>query len=493
MGRTMTEEADNNIGRQYNAIFADRHFEQIKLGNLLNKGGAAGKVYEVVNMPQKVAKIFHERQKSNTNRLKLEAMVMNNPHIPSVKALGVEYVQIAWPEAILEDDEGYCVGYIMPFINTAEAVSLDHLMQSAVRAKLGLSDSYEYRVLAAYNVALMVASLHRHGHYIIDLKPSNVSVYKKTMTVAMFDCDGFSIQGEQARYPAEFVSEEYIYPEGMNQSCEDMGEEQDKFALAVIIFKLLNNGIHPFSGVVKKNSDSALSIQERIAQYHYAYGMWGDNYQNPHPYSIHTFLPQSTLKLFDRAFVKGQERPTAAEWEAELDYLYKNRKHCKKNPNHAYFTNKGCGLCVAEEKLKLELNAIKEKKTEPKKIRGFEVDKLSKESLSEDKKHQQQNEKRKMQLTYGLVMLYSLLMTFYPRVCLQFKPELKEIGISLQLIVYILFFNFLHWIVRKYRTFLVRRVGSSTINALITYTYCCVLIALVVSNQIDWMRLISAF
>ena len=83
----------------------------------------------------------------------------------------------------------------------------------------------------------------------------------------MFDCDGFSIQGEQARFPAEFVSEEYIYPEGMAQSCEDMGEEQDKFALAVIIFKLLNNGIHPFSGVAKKNADSALSIQERIERY----------------------------------------------------------------------------------------------------------------------------------------------------------------------------------------------------------------------------------
>ena len=488
----MTEAADEVV-QQYNAIFADRHFEQIKLGKLLNKGGAAGKVYEIADMPQKVAKIFHERQKSNTNRLKLEAMVMNNPHIPSVNAFGVEYVQIAWPEAILEDDEGYCVGYVMPFINTAEAVSLDHLMQSAVRTKLGLSDKYENRVFAAYNVALMVASLHRHKHYIIDLKPSNVSVYKKTMTVAMFDCDGFSIQGEQARYPAEFVSEEYIYPEGMNQSCEEMGEEQDKFALAVIIFRLLNNGIHPFSGTVKKNNDSTLSIQERIAQYHYAYGMWGDNYQNPHPYSIHTFLPQSTMKLFDRAFMKGQERPTALEWQAELAFLLKNIKHCKKNPNHAYFTNKGCGLCVAEEKLKLDLKAIKEKETEPKKIRGFEVNKLSKESLSEDKKHQLENEKKTMRITYTLVMLYSLLMTFYPRICMQFRPELKELGVSLQLIVYILFFNFLHWVVRKYRKILVRRVGGATINALITYTYCCVLIALVVSNQIEWVRLISAF
>ena len=479
--------------KQVNALFAGGHFEQISLGRLISKGGAAGKVYEVVGKPQKVAKIFHERQKSKTNRLKLEAMFTNNPNIPSVVAGGVEYVQVAWPEAILEDNEGYCIGYMMPFINTAEAVSLDHLMQSAVRTKLGLSDKYEYRVMAAYNVALMVASLHRYGHYIVDLKPANVFIYKKTMTVAVFDCDGFSIQGEQARFPAEFVSEEYIYPEGMDLACEEMGEEQDKFALAVIIFKLLNNGIHPFSGVVKKNANSTLSIQERIAQYHYAYGMWSDTYQSPHPYSIHTFLPQSTMKLFDRAFVKGQKRPTALEWQTELDYLLKNIKHCKKNPSHAYFTNKGCGLCVAEEKLKANLKMIQEKKAEPKKIRGFELDKLSEENLKKDKKQQLLNEKRLMRLCYFSVMLYSLLMTFLPRVCLQYKSELKNLGISVQLIVYILFFNFLHKMVRQHRSFLVRRFGGSMINALITYTYCCVLIALIMGNDIMWSRLFKPF
>lgn len=478
---------------QYNAIFADRHFTRVTLGKLLNKGGAAGKIYEIVGQPDKVAKIFHERQKSNTNRLKLEAMVVNNPNIPSVTAGGVEYVQIAWPEAVLEDDEGYCVGYMMPFIDTSAAVSLDHLMQGAVRSKLGLSDKYEYRVMAAYNVALMVASLHKYGHYIIDLKPSNVSIYKKTMTVAMFDCDGFSIQGEQARFPAEFVSEEYIYPEGMEQSCEEMGEEQDKFALAVIIFKLLNNGIHPFSGVVKKNADSALSIQERIEQYHYAYGMWGDTYQAPHPYSIHEFLPQSTLKLFDRAFVKGQKRPTAVEWQMELDYLLKNLKHCKKNPNHAYFTNKGCGLCVAEERLKVNLKTIQEQKTQPRKIRGFELKNLSRESLEKNKLQSQIYEQKTMRVTYFCVMLYSLLLTFWPRFVVGYKEDLQKLGISLQLIVYILFFNLLHWGIKKWHRSLSKRIGVMMINTLITYTYCCVIVALVVGNDIDWAKLFKAF
>ena len=34
---------------------------------------------------------------------------------------------------------------------------------------------------------------------------------------------------EPIRVPGE-DGVEYIYPEGMNQSCQDMGEEQDKFA-----------------------------------------------------------------------------------------------------------------------------------------------------------------------------------------------------------------------------------------------------------------------
>ena len=175
----------------------------------------------------------------------------------------------------MEDENGFCVGYIMPMINMDNAVSLDHLMQKAIRKKLGLPEKYAYRVFAAYNVAAMVAAMHKCGHYIVDLKPSNVSVYKETMMVAMVDCDGFSIKGENNnRYPAEFVSEEYIYPEGMDLGCDEMGEEQDKFALAVMIFKLLNNGIHPFSGVPRKNDSAMLTIQNRIEEYHYAYGLW---------------------------------------------------------------------------------------------------------------------------------------------------------------------------------------------------------------------------
>ncbi len=419
----------------YNAIYADGHFEREKLGTLLNKGGAAGKIYQDITHPGLVAKIFHEKNKSHTNRQKLEAMLHNRPNIPPIVHDDKTYVQIAWPEAVLEDDEGFCVGYLMPLINTEEAVSLDHLMQKAVRKKVGLSESYANRLYAAYNVASMVAALHKCGHYIVDLKPTNVSVYKENMIVAVFDCDGFSIQGENGRYPSEFVSEEYIYPEGMGQSCEEMGEEQDKFALAVIIFKLLNNGIHPFSGTPRKNTDDMLTIQARIEKYHYAYGLWPDAYQAPNPYSMHEYFDKKTLELFDRAFCKGQKRPTAKEWKEHLEYLFRNLKTCKKNSDHVYFTSKGCGLCAMEERFKQKIAVVREEKNTPPKIRGLSVSDLSTETNERLKKEHRQKVIRTNKFALGVLifaMLFFALLTFILK---PIKHIITAAGLSVQLLI----------------------------------------------------------
>ena len=411
----MGEDIMSNISSvSYNAIFSDGHFEREQLGELINKGGAAGKIYKSVTHPHLVAKIFHEKNKSQTNRRKLEAMLQNRPNMPPIQVAGQDFVQIAWPEAILEDDEGFCVGYLMPFINTDDAVSLDHLMQKAVRQKLGLSESYANRFYVACSLAETVAELHKRGHYIVDLKPSNVFVYKENMIIAMFDCDGFSIKGENNRYPAEVVSEEYIYPEGMSQTCEDMGEEQDNFALAVILFKLLNNGIHPFSGTPRKQTDEMLSIQERIEHYNYAYGLWPDKYQAAHPYSLHEYFDKKTLTLFDRAFMEGQKRPTAKEWQEHLEELSTQLKDCKNNHDHVYFTSKGCGLCAVEQKVKQKLQNVKTESQMPAKIRGLEISELSDEKNKELKKQKRLAFIKINKLTsLGLIIYFAFFSSLY--------------------------------------------------------------------------------
>ncbi len=421
--------------QSFNAVYADGSYGKIVLGPMVNKGGASGKIFLVDGREDKVVKIFHDVKKSATNRKKLQAMLLNKPNFDAVEIGENKFVQIAWPEALLDDEKGFCVGYMMPLINMEKAVSLDHLMQKATRKKLGLSEKYAYRVYAAYNVASMITALHKCGHFVIDLKPSNLSVYKENMLVAMVDCDGFSIKGENIRYPAEFVSEEYIYPEGMKLSCEDMGEEQDKFALAVIIFRLLNNGIHPFSGTPKKNNSEMLTIQTRIERHHYAYGLWPDKYQYPHPYSIHEYFHQETLALFERAFVKGGERPSAYEWQEHLWKMMHNLKQCKNDKNHAFFTSKGCGLCSIEGKFNKNIGDIKKQKSDSQKIRGFDVSRLSTEKVREEKEKQYALEVKKNRIFFVAVFVYLLFFALLYKLLEPVKENIQCVSVGFQGVV----------------------------------------------------------
>lgn len=468
----------------YNALYADGVFKKIILGDMINKGGASGKIYLVKDNPSMVAKIFHNTTKSKTNRQKLEGMLLNRPKFEPVEIEGTLYPQIAWPEAILEDEKGFCVGYLMPLINMNAAVSLDHLMQKAIRKKLGLTEKYAYRVFAAYNLASMVTSLHKCGHYIVDLKPSNVFVYKENMLVAMIDCDGFSIQGERNRYPAEFVSEEYIYPEGMDLSCAEMGEEQDKFALAVIIFKLLNNGIHPFSGTPRKNGNDMLTIQNRIEEYHYAYGLWPDSYQAPHPYSIHEYFDKETLNLFERAFTKGGDRPTAYEWQEHLWKVMHNLKQCKKDHNHVYFTSKGCGLCIMEDKFLHDMNARLHQIQTPEKIRGIEISKLSLENVKKDKEKKAAFDTKMQKISFGIIGLYMLFFSFLPTIMQQVKEFVLSLNLGIQAIITTFMMVLINRFFKKYGDKFPIFQNKTITDMLQVYAFICIIIALVSINDI---------
>ncbi len=468
----------------YNAVYTDGSYGKITLGEMINKGGASGKIYLVEGKPDKVVKIFHNTEKSASNRQKLQAMMLNKPNFQPVEVNGKEFIQLAWPEALLDDEKGFCVGYMMPLINMDEAVSLDHLMQKAIRQKLGLSEKYAYRIFAAYNVASMVTALHKCGHYIIDLKPSNLSVYKENMLVAIVDCDGFSIKGEKTRYPAEFVSEEYIYPEGMELSCAEMGEEQDLFALAVIIFRLLNNGIHPFSGAPKDPSQPMLTIQERIADYHYAYGLWPDKYQYPHPYSIHEYFNKETLELFERAFSKCCQRPTAYEWQEHLWKLMHGLKQCKNNPNHVYFTSKGCGLCSIKDKFAKDLQVIQKQKTDPEKIRGIEVSRLSTEKVQEEKKQKQLFNTKMQRIFYGFCVFYLLFFAFLNKMLMPFSQGLQEIGLGVQALVATLILSGIHYGFKKY-DFIFKALRSTILRDMLqVYALIWILITIVLVNDL---------
>ena len=307
---------------------------------------------------------------------------------------------------------------------------------------------------------------------------------KEKMIIAVFDCDGFSIKGQTTRYPAEFVSEEYIYPEGCDQNCEDMGEEQDKFALAVILFKLLNNGIHPFSGTPRKQTDEMLSIQERIENYNYAYGLWPDSYQSPHPYSMHEYFDPKTLKLFDRAFFKNNKRPSAREWVEHIDELFNQVKVCKHDPNHIYFTAKGCGLCAFAEKVKQRLKEEKDKSQMPAKIRGLDISELSSEKNNMLKIKKQKEFIKLNKIALAFIFFYFLLFGMLSYFLTPFKETITSYGYFAQLLVVAFLTKATFFIVDKTAPKLPLLKNQIWINMLKFYGIITILVAFIIINDL---------
>jgi hypothetical protein len=188
---------------------------------------------------------------------------------------------------------------------------------------------------------------------VVDLKPVNLRFYPKSLYMAMLDCDGFSIQGEGERFAAPQFTPDYLAPEFQMRALTVAGEEQqDRFALAVVIFQLLNFGIHPFTG--RPNSDHVpTDIPGRIANRCYAYGVRASSSLAPSPSSGHQAMPLELRQLFDRAFESaGATRPPAMEWSAVLrGYAQRSNQRlvaCSRDSEHQHFTGMPCAACARE-------------------------------------------------------------------------------------------------------------------------------------------------
>ncbi len=313
-------------------------------------GGAAGDIYRVAQHPELVAKIYRTPEDRRQYQGKVEDMLRRAPNLPPIVEGGKTYVQIAWPAAILSDRAGDFLGFVMPIVDFKAATELENVLQRSSRQNLGLPEFYGGRLLLAANLAALMAELHAQAHYFIDMKPVNVRFYPGAWYLAILDTDGFSIQGTQ-RWPAHQFSFEYIAPEAAGKKPAQLGIEQDLFALAVIVFRLLNNGVHPYQGI-DRQGNAPTAIQDRIFAGLYAYGRAPSSRVAPARASIHESLEDSTRSLFDRAFTgHPASRPTAREWNDHLRKLITGKifTRCTVRPNeHGHFS-KGCGLCTLDQ------------------------------------------------------------------------------------------------------------------------------------------------
>jgi serine/threonine protein kinase len=323
----------------------------VKIGS-----GGEGDVYRV-NLVGKPYALKIYKFPSEEKHQKIDAMLKNSPSDASASINSMSFIQLAWPIGKCFNGSKF-VGFLMPYVDYGFSNTLDYYLDPSLYREKFKYESFalSYKVEVARNLAGVLKLLHSKGHHFIDFKPQNIRIYDRYHLVSLIDCDGFDICGiDGSRYPAKSFSSEYINPRALklNSPPESLGEDQDLFVLAIVIFQILNFGIHPYSGILKDGSSLA-TTDEKVREGYYPYGITPNNRISPNKFSVHSMFLPELRSLFDRAFSGSiNNYPKVDEWIKVLEEVLAEKKltKCPTHPSkaeHIHFQSMGCMACFRE-------------------------------------------------------------------------------------------------------------------------------------------------
>ncbi|MFN6514452.1 MAG: tetratricopeptide repeat protein [Nostoc sp. CreGUA01] len=318
--------------------------EILNLNMSLGRGGEAC-VYTVPSDANLVAKIYHKP--SSAHAEKLQAMLANPPENPTA-SLG--HISIAWPEELLyaADGSNGILGFLMPRIQGMRPI-IDFYNPRTRRQHCPLFN-YQYLLRTARNLAAAFAALHASGYCIGDVNESNILV-SDTALVTLIDTDSFQVRNPDTElvYRCPVGKPEFTPPELQNKTFAEHDREiaHDLFGLAVLVFQLLMEGTHPFSGIFQGAIEPP-TYESRIASGHFTYSQKRRVPYLPTPIAPHwEILHPSLQELFVRCFEDGhhnpQLRPSAQTWLSAIAEAEDSLITCTVNPQHRY--NNHLDLC----------------------------------------------------------------------------------------------------------------------------------------------------
>ena len=311
----------------------------VPLGQKLS-GGDEADVYNVSDARQLAAKTY--RNPSRYREAKLRAMISNPP-----QNQGLDEGHICWPRSLLFNQAGNCAGFLMDRAELAGHVPVFKLYKSP-------TVTWKYLIQAAIHISAVTEAIQARGHAFGDINESNI-LLAETPHVTLVGCDSI-----QVRDPAKGTvfrpinrRPEFTPPElqGYEAGKIDRLACHDNFGLGVLVFLLLMEGVHPYSGLWKQRSDPP-ALEERIRNgiCPYAGNPDIDCLPTAPPYSL---LPPDISELFVRCFGEGHadpsRRPSAGEWKAALTGLEKALVECPAAKSHFYSNHlQSCPWCERE-------------------------------------------------------------------------------------------------------------------------------------------------
>jgi DNA-binding helix-hairpin-helix protein with protein kinase domain len=315
------------------------------LGSELGSGGE-GAVYALRDRSNVVVKFYH-KPLGPEKAAKIAAMT---------KFANERLVKLtAWPTEVIRvgSGTGPIVGFVMPKITGHKQAF------SVYSPKLRLREfhtvTWQFLIRSAANAARAFAVVHEAGHVIGDVNDGNLFVGEKA-TVRLIDCDSYQITSNGSRWLCEVGTPPYQPPELQNIRTYKQAARtpnHDSFGLAVIIFRILFMGRHPFAG--RFLGTEQMPMERAISEFRFAYGSNAAAMQmQPPPASLGLDgVTRDVALLFERAFSsqgsRPNSRPLADEWVTALQDLEQHLKTCAVNSAHQFVdTLNKCPWCDIE-------------------------------------------------------------------------------------------------------------------------------------------------
>ncbi|HWQ64106.1 MAG TPA: hypothetical protein VN429_06785 [Methanospirillum sp.] len=288
------------------------------------KAGGEGEIYFLAEDETKCAKIFHPHRRTQEIEEKIRAMIATPPDNELLQFL-------TWPLAPLFDlpGGGKIIGYIMRRI--PDEYRSVHLWYDEPQEKE--KRNLQNRIVASLQLARLVAGVHKAGHVIGDLRENNLLINKRGDLV-LIDTDSFQIRDKNSRrtFWSRVGTGEYLPPEHLDGSFAESGCDRlygDHFALAVLIFRFMMDGVHPFQAKGPLVRDAPATTDKILLGY-FAFESRITGISPPDYAPPYSSLPSSFQTLFRETFVSGlrdpHKRPGAAHWETMLSSLIPREK-----------------------------------------------------------------------------------------------------------------------------------------------------------------------
>jgi serine/threonine protein kinase len=326
-------------------------------------GGGEGDVFCEVSDPRIALKLYHDERDSDAREQKLLAMLHHAPKDAVAKELG--FPSIAWPSDLVYAD-GRFVGFVMPRVAdtwSLKRVFNPYLQQTSAAQEGGYVPSdWKTKHEIAWNLCVALCSLHAEGHVMADVNPGNVRVGARPSgedgkdancgLVTLVDTDSYQIRDGSEVHLCLVGIKEYLAPELHDKRFDQVVRtvSQDNFSLAVLIYQILMEGHHPFSGLSAEEGGEPVHIRGiRNGAFPWAQGCPVDPPPTARPFEkLSPNVANLFLKCFHVGHVTPTARPSAEDWFKAIGEEKARLNPCEAGKHYVYPGTGPCYECTRE-------------------------------------------------------------------------------------------------------------------------------------------------